>query len=79
LKDEETSFEEKTSDGAVQVFILVSVLVNIFTNDTEELMECTLVRGAYSNQLWKSQSMCWRAELPFRDISRGWSVVGKSQ
>jgi len=61
------------------VFIPGSVLVNKFTVDTEELMQCTLVRSADATQLWKSQSICWRAEVSSREISRGWSVVGKSQ
>ena len=51
LEDEESSFNEETSHGLVQVFILRSVLVNIFTNDTEELMECTLVKFADAIQL----------------------------
>jgi len=61
--------------GVLQVFIQV----NIFTDDVDEMMVCTLVRFADATQLWKSQSTCWRAELPSREISRGWSVVGKSQ
>jgi len=60
--------------GVLQVFIRV----NIFTNDADEMMECTLVRFADATQLWKSQSISWRAELPSREISRGWNVVGKS-
>ena len=67
------------TDGVLPVFNPGSVWVNMFTNDTEELIVCTLVRFTDATHLWKSQPICWRAELLSREISRGWSVVGKSQ